>query len=194
MNDFVEFYDVEYGPKLGIRAPTFRAVLREALHRKAMTIVETGCIRKLDNWEGDGQSTIIWSAYKRFLAPFGAKFITIDTDEAAIETVHQQCREATTYCGDSVKVLSKMEGSIDLLYLDSFDLDVKNEQPAALHCLMELTAAMPRLHSGSIVFVDDSPMAEGWIVTGKGRFVAEYMRHLGVNPFTFGYQTAWLMP
>lgn len=191
MTDFMKFFDVEMLPKLAGRAPTFRAVLREALYQKVQSIVETGCTRKEDNWDGDGQSTLIWDAYKRFN---GGNLKAIDNSEEATALARQLCPSASILCADSVNALSKHIGAIDLLYLDSFDLDTKHEHPAALHCLMELTAAMPHLHPGSIVFVDDSPMADGWVVTGKGRFVAKYMEHLGISPFTWGYQIAWLMP
>lgn len=191
MADFIDFFDKEYGPKLGIRAATFRAVLREALHHKAMSIVETGCIRQADNWEGDGQSTIILSSY---VAWNRGSFSSVDISQEAVDVAKVLSPNTPIYCQDSVSYLAGYKSVIDLLYLDSFDLDVKNEHPAALHCLFEFCAARPNLKPGSIVCVDDSLVAEGLVVTGKGRYVAEYMKHIGVNPFTWGYQVAWIMP
>jgi len=44
------------------------------------------------------------------------------------------------------------------------------------------------------VFVDDSPMNSTMEVGGKGLYVAQYFRQLGIMPFTFGYQAAWIVP
>lgn len=191
MNDYVDRFDVAYMPKLGMRAPTFRAVIREAVSRRVKSIVETGCIRKEDNWAGDGQSTIIWSDYIKWQT---GSFVTIDIDPDAIELVRKVCPEAASIVADSVAELSKPGPIIDLLYLDSFDVDMSNSGPAAKHCMFEFCAARPRLRSGSIVFIDDSPMDQNFEINGKGRYVHEYFRQIGVAPFTFAYQTAWIMP
>lgn len=190
MTDFVDRFDTVYLPKLGIRSPTFRAVIREAVHRKVGSIVETGTMRKVDNWEGDGQSTIIWADYAKWAT---VSFQTIDIDQEAIELARQTCPNAGCVVGDSITKLSNDKNAIDLLYLDSFDVDMANAGPAAMHCLFEFCAARPRLHPGSIVFVDDSPMGPDG-VGGKGAFVFNYFKHLGIMPFTWGYQVAWIMP
>lgn len=189
--DFVDIYDARYNPKLGARASSFRAVLREAVHQGVHTILETGCVRQDDNWAGDGQSSIIWEAYAKFV---GGSFTTIDIDLDAIERARVIVPSATCICGDSVAEIRKKSDPIDLLYLDSYDLDMENMHPAALHCMFEFTAALPRLHPKSIVFVDDSPIHNSGMILGKGLYVAEYFKKLDVLPFVTGYQVAWLMP
>lgn len=196
MADFMEFFDKEFLPKLGIRAPTFRAVMREAVSRDVQVIVETGTARQKDNWAGDGQSTIIWNMYAKWNK---SRVVTsIDIDEKALQTAQENscAKEYMNYIlGDSVKVLTHQDQMIDLLYLDSFDVDMNNAGPAAMHCLFEFCSAKPLLKSGSIVFIDDSPIAGAeFKVGGKGAFVADYFRQLGVHPFTVGYQIAWIMP
>lgn len=193
MSDYLDYFDLEYLRKLGMRAPTFRAVLREAVARKVAQIVETGCMRKEDNWQGDGQSTIIWNSYTNY-HKFGGKFTTIDIDQEAIDLVRNVCSDAASIVGDSIKELTVQRTPIDLLYLDSFDVDMNNAGPAAMHCMFEFCSAKPRLHSGSIVFIDDSPTTSDHQTGGKGSYVAQYFKQLGVAPFTFGYQIAWIMP
>jgi len=190
MADFLDVFDTKYAPHLAARAPTFRAVLREAIIRCAMNVVETGSVRKADNWEGDGQSTVILNDYMRYQH---GRFSTIDIDQEATDLSAKVAPETHCYCQDSVVWLNNNKSAIDLLYLDSFDLDPSNAHPAALHCLFEFTAALPQLHPGSIVFIDDSPVSPDWQITGKGTYVAQYMKHLGIRPFTFGYQAAWIM-
>lgn len=194
MADFLDYFDVEFMPKLGMRAPTFRAVFREMTARHHKVLVETGCARKQDNWEGDGQSTLMWAAYARFNQ---ASFKTIDIDQEAVDLVSATANlpeGSHAICNDSVKELAKHRGTIDLLYLDSYDVDMNNQHPAALHCMFELLSARKHLISGSIVFVDDSPVGPDFEVQGKGRYVAEYFKQMGIQPFTFAYQVAWLMP
>lgn len=190
VGDFLYRFDIAYSHKLAGRAATFRAVLREATHGKVKTIVETGCTRKQGNWDGDGQSTIILSEFAKWVR---GSFATVDLNQEAVDLARKLCPTAAVTCGDSVEFLSKYSLEIDLLYLDSFDLDLSNSHPAALHCMFEFCAALPKLHAGSIVFIDDSPMTD-MVVSGKGTYVAQYLKQLGVSPFTFGYQAAWIMP
>lgn len=188
---FWEKFDNDWAPLLGHRMPTFRAVLREAQFRSIKTIVETGTVRQDNNWGGDGQSTVMLA---EFAKEHGGNFRTVDISREAIDLARQLVPSAIVHCGDSVKYLSKLNFVLDMLYLDSYDVDMSNPHPAAMHCLMEFTAAQPFLRTGSIVFVDDSPMDPNMEVGGKGLYVAQYFKKLGVMPFTFGYQSAWIMP
>lgn len=191
---FMEWFDTEAFPKLGIRAPTMRAVLREAQLMAAYRVFETGCVRQDGNWAGDGQSTKIWW---EFVTQYGGKngaFTSCDISKENCKKAEEIVLGLTCLCMDSVQALKRTTTPIDLLYLDSFDLDMSNPHPAALHALMELTAAMPRLHSGSIVFVDDCPMTPEFVIQGKGMYIAEYFKKLDITPFTFGYQAAWKLP
>jgi hypothetical protein len=191
MNTFMKRFDATYGPLLGAREPTFRAVMMEAVARNVRSIVETGCARKEGNWGGDGQSTIILDDFARVV---GGSFTTIDINPDAIAVASELCPDATFFCEDSVKALAATRNTIDLLYLDSFDVDMAAPYPAAIHCMFEFTSAMKRLHSGSIVFIDDSPANPQLKITGKGLLVAQYMEQRGIRPFTVGYQAAWIMP
>lgn len=196
MADFMEFFDRVYFPQLGIRAPSFRAVMREAMARDIKVVVETGCARQKDNWVGDGQSTLIWGAYTKFVR---GSSTSIDIDPEAIKIARESILEKQFYVtfveGDSVKELAKLTNTVDLLYLDSYDVDMAAPETAAMHCLFEFCSAKPFLKSGSIVFIDDSPIiGPEFSVGGKGKYVAEYFKQLGIHPFTVGYQIAWIMP
>lgn len=191
MSDFFQYFDEHFAPLLGQRAPTFRAVIREALVQDVRTIIETGSMRQEDNWRGDGQSTRIWDKYAEMEV---CDFTSIDLSEVPAPLIKKWCVKTEFICADSVQTLAKHEGGIDLLYLDSYDVDMTAPHPAALHCLFEFCAALPHLFKGSIVFIDDSPMRENGQINGKGMYVAQYLKQLGILPFTTGYQIAWLMP
>lgn len=187
----MSYFDIEFMPKLGARGTTFRAVIREALASFASpNIVETGSMRMDNNWEGDGQSTLIWNSLVYFMK---GEVTTIDIDQRAIDLVKERCPSVKTQCSDGVLTIRGMVSPIDILYLDSLDLDVKNPHPAAMQALGELTSAIPLLKPGSIVFVDDAPWQNGDI-GGKGAYIAQYMKAINVPLITFGYQAAWKLP
>lgn len=210
-NSFLTVYDAEYAGKLGVRAETFRRVFEilEAMDKTRYAVVETGCARIEGNWEGDGQSTLL---FDRFVNHWGGVVQTVDIDQEACTRLRGRVSDKVVVnCSDSVTYLGKHshDGNldIDLLYLDSFDLDWRNPHPAALHHLQELCAAMPLLASGTLVVVDDSPrqwaiagqqnearLLHDFGVSGKGVYVAEFFSKIGCAPVIEGYQHGWIMP
>ena len=48
--------------------------------------------------------------------------------------------------------------------------------------------------TGTAVTTRPSPATADGEITGKGAYVAQYLKQLGIRPFTFGWQAAWLMP
>jgi hypothetical protein len=127
--DYLTRFDAEYLPKLGARAPTMRAIVAEACRRGCSNIVETGSIRQEGNWAGDGQSTVIWDD---MMTALGGSITTIDLSREAIDMAERLAPNAFTLCMDSVSALKGHPDPIDLLYLDSFDLDMTAPPPATL--------------------------------------------------------------
>jgi Methyltransferase domain len=181
--NFFDRYSAEFEPKLGIRAKGFKSILM-ALGYEAPIIVETGTTRTPGNWEGDGQSTVIFDA---LAAESGGHVWSVDISEDACNAARSLNLENTDIvCADSLMFLRRFGLPIDLLYLDSFDLDVNNPHLSAMHHMAELTVALPQLAPGCIVCVDDSPNG-----TGKGQYVTEFFEKIGVPPLVTGYQMAW---
>ena len=63
---FLERFDSEWGPKLGVRGQSMRWVFEYLLQKKPQghLIIETGCARQ-DNWAGDGQSTYMFDQFAK---------------------------------------------------------------------------------------------------------------------------------
>jgi predicted O-methyltransferase YrrM len=148
-------------------------------------IVETGTVRFAGNWDGDGQSTVVWNAYAEQL---GGHVTTIDLDPVGAELVEQMGLANTiAITGDSLEVLPTLTVSqIDFLYLDSFDVDWDNTTPAAEHHLAELKIVWPLLKPGSIVAVDDNRNGHG-----KGELVAAHMAANDVPEILNEYVRVW---
>jgi hypothetical protein len=162
--EFWGYFDVQARQKLALRADTF-AKICEYLDRfdRPVGIVETGCVRKADNWAGDGQSTILFDKYAQFHQ--GTVVYTVNLDEQATSMCRTLVSERVkVHTGDSVAFLKALAdappndlAAIDLLYLDSFDLDLEDVFPSAFHHMKELTAIAAMIHPETLVVVDDSP-------------------------------------
>lgn len=168
--------------RLGKRHEAF-ATIAELLP-EGCRIIETGTVRQIDNWEGDGQSTIVWDTLATNL---GGTVTTIDIDPIGAELVAELELQATTaIVGNSLDVIPTLTGHADLLYLDSFDVDFENPLPAAAHHLSELMAALNLLAPGSLVAADDNRDDQG-----KGSEVAWFLAEHGAVEIVRGYVRVW---
>lgn len=212
---FWAWFDAEAAARLDRREISFRKTFRylDGIDRRSLTIVETGCLRTPGNWAGDGQSTLLFDRYVSGQRRDGSVF-AVDIDPVATAacraTVSSKVEIRT---GDSILYLSELahrfseQGrTIDLLYLDSFDLDWSNPTPSAAHHLKELAAIGKVLRPDTLVVVDDAPL-HGFmfpddrqrltllgspIVSGKGSLVAEFATAVGAQIFFSHYQSAWI--
>lgn len=211
--EFWRYFESQAAPRLAVREPTFRKVFEYLDTRPgSLTIVETGCARKADNWAGDGQSTVLFDHYIRSRDET-SECMTVDISPASVQACRQLVspRVAVTE-GDSVHFLWELsrdldaqDRTIDLLYLDSFDLDMVHWMPSAIHHLKELTAAMRCIDEHTLVVVDDCPLAGSFIpgaeggyqllgnpgIGGKGRLVAEFAQACGAHLEFAHYQAGW---
>jgi hypothetical protein len=211
---FFERFDCEWGGLLGLRRDSFRSAFDFlANHRpNGHLIVETGCARQADNWLGDGQSTYLFDC---FANAFEGQVLSVDIDPQACAYARSMVGPRTTvFTEDSVPFLHRLgrdlvqtDRQVDLLYLDSFDLDSANPNPSALHHLKELCSIAPALGPMSLVMVDDSSRTlhavragDGYTllhdsgIGGKALYVAQYFQQIGVPMFFEGYQCGWVIP
>jgi hypothetical protein len=188
---FDEQYRQYFRPKLGKRADGFDILFRSLLELgRSLFVVETGSLRIPGNWEGDGQSTFMFDALIRAC---GGVLLSIDVTNESIDSARKACSSATQVIeNDSVSALHALTqiGSrrIDLLYLDSFDLDPKNPMPSAIHHALELTAARPLIGPDTIICVDDYAVGS---TGGKGMIVDRFLRNIRAHVLYSGYQKIW---
>ncbi|GBQ68410.1 hypothetical protein AA103196_1937 [Ameyamaea chiangmaiensis NBRC 103196] len=190
--DFDTGFRDHMAPRLGKRAESF-AVMFDHLRRcERPLIVETGCLRVPDNWEGDGQSTFQFDWFAREHA---GQVVTVDINPDSIDSSRRACSGVTsTILNDSVAALH-MLGSLAarpaaLIYLDSFDLDTSNPMPSAIHHATEMMAARGLIGPGTLICVDDfdvPPLGPG----GKGLIVDQFMHGVRADVLFSGYQKVW---
>lgn len=193
---FVNVYRSEHAPLLREetrrREEGFERLFIRLQVQAPCKIIETGCVRQ-DGWI-DGRATVL---FDRFVQVCGGHVISVDNDEAKCRYARTQVSNWTTIVNDdSVSFLFRhareQPASVDLLYLDSYDVDWKDPHPSAMHHFKELCAAMPALKPGSFVVVDDHMDADGRI--GKSKYIVPFMYNIGARKFIDGYQIGWIMP
>ena len=161
-----------------------------------LVIIETGILRKLNDWNQDGNSTALWNYIAK---ERNGKYIGIDIDPAAIELCKKNFLDGEYICGDSIAALRSLPAlsEASLLYLDSYDLDISNPQPAAIHNTGELLAAYSALPSGCLIAIDDSNISignNGIADSGKNLISKYVLQSLNATRLADGYIEVWQKP
>jgi hypothetical protein len=161
-------------------SPTGRKASARSLTISTASTGRSGLLRPAacgsrDNWAGDGQTTILFDRYAEF-HPRSAVF-SVDRDPEAAAL----CRSVVgghvrIHAGDSLAYLKSLADHppaglefLDLLYLDSFDVDFDDPLPSAIHHLKELLAIAPLVSFETLVVVDDSPSSFIGVPDGDNR-------------------------
>lgn len=188
---FLKHYDKKYAGMLANRAKTFRKIFEilEQRNKDFYLIVETGCVRTKNNFVGDGMSTVLFDEFVNF---YSGLVLSVDINEKHCKFARSLVSKKTEiFCDDSVKFLWGLEPttSIDLLYLDSFDINTSDPHPSMLHHMKEFCAAVRKLNKGTLIVVDDYFNEK----SGKGVYIADFMKNLGYERFINDYQIGWVL-
>ena len=209
MNFFKWFEDIL--PKLEKRAVSMKKIIDylETLP-SPIFILETGCLRKVNNFAGDGQSTLIFDNYIRYRGK-DSKIFSVDINELNVRTCKNIVSEyAHVECSDSIKFISNFnklikDNKLSLLYLDSFDVNWDYPLESSAHHLKELTASIPYISDETLVVVDDAPLSmigyrdedDNFKLTrqtkigGKGYLVHEYAVSVEAEIYFSHYQVGY---
>lgn len=152
-------------------------------------IIETGTMRNPGNWK-DGQSAFLFT---EFVKHYGGWVRSVDIDSLACDTARKaiNCDQFTVTCSDSVAYLNGLSdlGTVDLFYLDSWDVKWHNDHDSAEHHLKEFQAIEAQLKPGAVVAIDDNAkFLESSKRTGKGRRIVEYLADKNIHPKYDAYQ------
>jgi hypothetical protein len=151
-NDLQDLVNEHFGNAFPQCRKTLTRSLQE-LNNHSAVIVETGS----SAWGVN--SSMLFDAY---VNSYGGSFHTVDKRLVPLVTLRGRVSKSTTlYCDDSIRFLgniSKSTERIDLVYLDSWDVDWYSPMPAAYHGLCELLKVLPNLRRAhGLLLVDDTP-------------------------------------
>ncbi len=205
MNNWLELYKKDFKRNLEINSSGIKRGLKKNVYNRAQgyqtifelllssksenfSIIETGTIRNPNNWK-DGNSGFLFSELVKI---HGGFVKSVDIDQKAVDTANKfvDPNYYRSYCSDSVDWLKNQTdlNSIDLFYLDSYDVEWFNDEPSAEHHLKEFLVIEPFLKSNSIVAIDDNSFLLSGKRTGKGRKIFEYLESKNILPIFDEYQ------
>lgn len=168
-------------------------------------IVETGC----STHQGT-KSTTLWD---KFVNSYGGNVYSVDLDNRAVTLANSVTSDKTLVTqSDSVEYLKTFTQPIDLLYLDSYDVDFSDPLPSANHHLNEFNAVKHLLHKGSVILIDDTPVSANWYdnaksipanspmrtnflpeMSGKGSLVNIELEKMNATKILHQYQVLWVI-
>lgn len=125
--------------------------------------------------------------FDAFVAHYGGVFHSIDIDPVTSkQLIFQHSRQSHFYVGDSVNFLIDVLGNhtktVDLFYLDSFDVDWENPLAAAQHGLAEFKAIYRYIKNGTVVVIDDTPATIEYIPKHFHKNTLKFLEEYGVLP------------
>lgn len=180
--------------KLGKRQPGFKKIIQHLSQLEGPAyIIETGTARIRDNWDGDGQSTLIWDwCIENQDTKSDLAAISIDLSQEYIDISTSQTKNVRYICSDSLKALNEIDESVlrqtKLLYLDSFDWSPDMHLESSFHHMCELATVFALLPKGCLIVIDDRHSD----FQGKHVMVQYYFSKLLKAPAFSEYQIAWL--
>ena len=156
------------------------------------TIVEIGCMRSplvhsITQLNppccNEGHSTIFWCMSE-------ADVVSVDISKKAVKLAKKSCKKYKN-CkikkSDGIKYLEKFNKSIDLLYLDAWDVEPGTDY--AENHLLAYLKAKPKLNKTNIIAIDDTDIGGG----GKGRLLTPVLKAEGYQILVQGRQTIAFM-
>ncbi len=126
--------------------------------------------------------------FDAYVKNFGGNFYSIDIrKQAGLNLIFQHSKQTKFMVGDSVEVLNNLSKNnklhrVDLVYLDSWDVDWFRPELSAEHGLREFLAIEEKLMPGSILVVDDTPKYESWIPIEARSISDTFKKTHGVLP------------
>lgn len=125
------------------------------------------------------------------------KMISVDISEEIVETSKTIFKTAvrdldySAHVGDSVSFLNNIDEIPNLVHLDSWDFDLFNPLPSALHGWEEFKAIESKMESGSIIIIDDNyirgTLLEWYFFDGKRDEVVIKYPMLGKGAHVYQY-------
>jgi hypothetical protein len=165
-NDYVMFGGK--GQQHHINYLTFKELFKNMLEIKEPIILETGIA------SAGTYSTYLFNEY---IKKYGGRFWSVDLNPNLIENNKgNMCPGTTLVHNDSVSFIkewvnTKENKHVDVVYLDSYDLDWYDYNPSALHGLNEFLALKPVIKKNSLLLIDDTPSTPYWLDTRGSLYV-----------------------
>ena len=180
IDELLDFHFNTYSDSNHINRDMFE-ILFENSNGVRINILETGSAAH------GTKSSMFFACYVKI---FGGRFDTVDTNpEIKLKYSFLESSNIKFHSEDSLKFINNLDdktiNELDLIYLDSFDLDINNPTPSQNHGLNEFLSLNKKLKKGAIIAIDDTPVSyelfgntqknEFDFIPGKGRLVLDFL-------------------
>jgi hypothetical protein len=178
VDELVEYHFLKYSDQNHICRDTLHLALLNLNHKPSL-IIETGS----SAWGTN--SSLLFDSY---VNSFGGQFITVDIRIEPLVKLKKLCSPNTLLnCDDSINFINKWVAnnrnvSIDLLYLDSWDVNWKDPNPSEIHGIAEFLAASNNLSEGSMLLVDDTPLDPS-LFLGSAEHKSQFIQYFEKSGF-----------
>ena len=139
--------------------------IKDEFNFEKIICIETGASQNLN----DGAVGLFFA---KLCELNGGEFHSVDNDENIIKhskiMYENHNLKVKHYLQDSVEFLENTEIIPNLIHLDSWDLDLKNPFPSALHGWREFIAIENKMPIGSIIIIDDNFFKGTWVSWNYG--------------------------
>jgi hypothetical protein len=158
------------GKPMHLNYLTFKELFKNMSTTRPLNILESGIA------SAGTQSTYL---FNEFVRKYGGRFWSVDVNpELVSKHAPKMCPATSLVCQDSVAFFNQWVARnevADVVYLDSWDLDFYNPEPAGVHGLNEYRALVPAIRPGSLMLIDDTPSSPYWI-DGRGQVYADMIQ------------------
>ncbi len=189
LDELIDFHFRTYSEINHINKEMFTKLLNN-FDRTKLNILETG-----SSAHGTNSSMLFINYVKKF----GGSFKTVDINsDIKSKFNHLIIDNIEFYTDDSIQFIKNLAPdtikNLDVIYLDSFDLDIKNPQPSEQHGLNEFLLLNKFIKKGTLIAIDDTPKDFNLFdagnnkldhIPGKGALVLDYIKKQG------GYETLY---
>jgi hypothetical protein len=177
-NTYTMFSNV--GKPMHLNYLTFKELFKNMNNRSDLVILESGI---------SSAGTYSTYLFNEYIKKYGGRFWSVDTNQYLVD-VHKgnMCPGTTLICNDSVaffKYWVKQNDKVDVIYLDSYDLDWYNPQPAAMHGLNEYLALLPVFKPQTLLLIDDTPSNPYWLDC-RNQLYADMIEYYRINNYLPG--------
>lgn len=176
-----EMFSNKSGIKKHINYLTFKKLFEEMKDLKNPIILESGIASAGTN------STYLFNEYVK---KYGGFFWSVDINKNLVD-YHKlnMCPASQLVCDDSVsffKNWSKIHHTVNVIYLDSYDIDFYNPEPSGNHGLSEYKALMPVIKKDTLLLIDDTPINPYWLDTRDSKIYNDMCNYYNTNNFLPG--------
>ncbi len=175
------------------RGDNFEFIFNYLEKVKDPIILETGVMRS-DHGEmafgDDGCSSFL---FDQFINAHGGSFTSVDINENNCRHARSKISDKSKIiCSDSIPFLWSYKEKVDMVYLDSYDIELNNPTPSMIHHMKELACLLKNFKQETLIVVDDHDAFFTGGKIGKGNIIKEFMAQIGNKPIFENYQIGFI--